>query len=167
MNRRLSLRAGASALGLIALLAAGCAAPPRRASEAEPRWSGRLSVQVQGERGQSFSAGFDLRGSAQAGDLELRTPLGQTAAVLQWSPQGARLQAPGQAERRAASLDELILQVMGTPVPVAALFDWLAGTPTATQGWQADLSRRAQGRLHARRLASPAADLRLVLEEQP
>jgi outer membrane lipoprotein LolB len=46
---------------------------------------------------------------------------------------------------------------------VAALFDWLAGFPSVADGWQADLSGRAEGRLRARRLTAPAADLRIVL----
>jgi outer membrane lipoprotein LolB len=46
---------------------------------------------------------------------------------------------------------------------VAALFDWLAGVPSVADGWQVDLSGRTEGRLRARRLAAPAADLRIVL----
>jgi outer membrane lipoprotein LolB len=46
---------------------------------------------------------------------------------------------------------------------VATLFDWLAGIPSVATGWQADLSGRAEGRLRARRLTAPAADLRIVL----
>ena len=165
MNRRLSLQAGVAAGCLGALLLAGCATPAPTAQGLEPHWSGRLAVQVDGEPRQSFSAGFDLRGSARAGELELRGPLGQTVARLRWNAQGARLQAPGHGEREAATLDDLIVQVVGTSVPVAALFDWLAGRPTAVDGWRADLSRQSSGRLQARREAPPATDLRLVLEQ--
>ncbi|MFD0669256.1 lipoprotein insertase outer membrane protein LolB [Ramlibacter sp. MAHUQ-53] len=146
-------------------LLAGCAAPPRAAAGG-PRWSGRLALQVEGDAARSFTAGFDLRGSPAAGALSLFTPVGGTAALIEWSAAGARLQAPGQPDRQAASLDDLVAQATGSPLPVAALFDWLAGRPAAASGWQADLSQRAQGRLRARRLTPPAADLRLVLEEE-
>ncbi len=161
MTRRATLRLAAGGL-LLAL--AGCATPSRTAQVAGPRWSGRLALQLAGQPEGSFSASFDLRGSARAGELELLTPLGGTAALLQWSAGQARLRAPGQPDREAASLDDLLTQVTGTALPVAALFDWLAGIPTPAAGWQADLSGRADGRLRARRLADPAADLRILLD---
>ncbi len=161
MTRRLSLRAAAAA-GL-ALFLAGCATP-RDAVITGPRWSGRLALQIEGRPEGSFTAGFDLRGSASAGELELLTPLGATAALLQWAPGRASLRVPGQPPREAASLDELVLQATGAALPLAALFDWLAGIPAVAAGWQADLSERAAGRLRARRLSAPAADLRVVLE---
>ena len=164
-QRRAFLLAATGLPLLAPALLAGCAAPPARPPAPGAHWSGRLALQVDGDAQRSFSAGFDLRGSPQEGELELTTPLGSTAARLQWAPGRARLQAPGQPERQAASLDELAAQATGTPLPVAALFDWLAGIPTPADGWQADLSQRAQGRLRARRLGTPAADLRLVLEQ--
>lgn len=158
MRRRLALHA---ALAAVALLA-GCAAP---APAPGPSWSGRLALRVETAEGpQSFSAGFELRGSPAAGSLELTTPLGSTAARLEWSGAGAVLRAPGRPDRQAPALDDLVREATGSPLPVAALFDWLAGRPTAAAGWQADLSQRAQGRLQARRLTAPAADLRLLLE---
>lgn len=164
MTRRTFLLAAASAVTGVPALLAGCAAPAR-APVTGARWSGRLALQVEGDAQSSFSAGFDLRGSPREGELELTTPLGSVAALLQWSPGRARLWAPGQPDRSAGSLDELVTQATGAPLPVAALFDWLDGIPTPADGWQADLSQREQGRLRARRLTAPAADLRLVLEQ--
>ena len=163
MTRRAFLLATAGAPLLLPTLLAGCAAPARAPVDGA-RWSGRLALQVEGDAQQSFSAGFDLRGSPREGQLELTTPLGSIAALLQWAPGRARLWAPGQPERSAASLDDLVSQATGAPLPVAVLFDWLDGIPTAAQGWQADLSQRPQGRLRARKLTTPAADLRLVLD---
>lgn len=149
-----------------ALALAACAAPTR-ASLGQPHWSGRLALQVAGETAQSFSAAFDLRGSPREGALELFTPLGSTAALIEWNPAGARLRAPGQPTREAASLPALVREATGADLPLAALFDWLDGQPTRAEGWQADLSQRAQGRLRAQRLALPQADLRVVLQETP
>ncbi len=162
MKRRTALRAAAAVC--LALALAGCATVSRDTGAMGPRWSGRLALQVEGRAEGSFTASFDLRGSPQAGELELLTPLGGTAALLQWTPGRASLRAPGQPVREAASLDDLVMQATGTAIPVAALFDWLAGVPTPAAGWQADLSGRAAGRLQARRLAAPAADLRVILE---
>jgi outer membrane lipoprotein LolB len=163
VKRRTSLRAATAAASGLLLALAGCAVAPSRPEPSGPRWSGRLALQIEGQPEGSFTASFDLRGSARAGELELFTPLGGTAAWLQWAPDQARLRAPGQPERQAASLDDLLVQAIGTALPVATLFDWLAGIPSVAAGWQADLSGRAEGRLRARRLTAPAADLRIVL----
>ena len=164
MKRRVSVLAMAGVATGLVLALAGCAAPPRDLARPGPHWSGRLALQVEGPPGQSFTAGFDLRGSAGQGELELFTPLGASAAMLQWAPGQASLRTLGQPPRTAASLDDLVTQATGTSIPLAALFDWLVGVPTAAAGWQADLSQHAAGRLRARRLTTPAADLRIILE---
>jgi len=159
-------RAG-PALGLIAaLLAAGCAtAPPSGATDpALGPWSGRLALRLDSTPPQSFTAAFELKGRPQAGELALLTPLGSTAAQLSWAPGKATLRSGSQVQE-FESLDALAAHATGTPLPVAALFDWLAGVPTQAAGWTADLSQLPGGRLQARRTAPPpGADLRLVLD---
>lgn len=155
-------------LGLAAgVLLAGCALPPRRPEPPLPGgyWSGRLALQVPDAPQQSFSASFELRGAAEAGELSLLTPVGTLAALLRWSTEGATLQAPGQPDRRFTSLSALVQEATGAALPVGPLFDWLAGIPTPVEGWQPDLSQQPFGRLRARRLPpAPAADLRVVLD---
>ena len=159
----------AVALGVCVVLAmalAGCATPRKPALAADQQqWIGRLTLKVEDNPRLSFSAGFDLRGSARQGTLELVTPLGTTAALLAWSVAGARLQVPGEPMREAASVEALVRAATGTEVPIAVLFDWLAGQPTPALGWQVDLSQRGQGRLQARR-QEPPAELRLVLDNR-
>jgi outer membrane lipoprotein LolB len=152
---------------LLAGVVSGCAIiPPQAAGEAAPQWSGRLGLQVRGDAPQSFSAGFLLRGSPSSGVLSLFTPIGSTAAVLRWSPGSARLEAEGQPAQQAESVDALLARATGAAVPVAALFDWLDGRPTAIAGWQPDLSFLNQGRLRATRThPAPAVELRVVLEQ--
>lgn len=164
MNRRASLRAAAAAASALVLALSGCALTPPAAPATGPRWSGRLALQVEGRSDSGFTASFELRGSPREGELALYTPLGASAALLQWTAGRATLRAPGQPARVASSLDDLVAQATGTEIPVAALFDWLAGIPTAAGGWQADLSQHASGRLRARRLAGPAVNLRILLE---
>jgi outer membrane lipoprotein LolB len=50
-------------------------------------------------------------------------------------------------------------------MPVAALFDWLAGVPTPVPGWEPDLAALSDGRIRAHRTQPPPeADLRVVLD---
>lgn len=163
--RRHAMRA-AGALLAVALL--GACASPRPAHDAQAgqpqHWSGRLALNVHDQPPQSYSASFTLRGRAEAGELALYSPLGSTLAVMQWQPGLAELRE-GERTRQYASLDELAAAVTGAALPVATLFDWLHGRPGDAYGWEADLSRLADGRLHARRtMPLPTAELRLVLD---
>jgi outer membrane lipoprotein LolB len=122
-------------------------------------------VQVDQAPEQSFSAAFELKGNATSGELSLFSPLGSTLAVLRWSP-GSAILNTGSETRRFESLETLVGQATGTPIPVAALFDWLDGVATPVPGWQADLSQlEPAGRIHARRSApTPVVDLRVALD---
>ncbi len=148
-------------------LLAGCASPPRTASQpgqATTQWSGRLALRVDSDQVQSFSAAFELKGNAQTGQLSLYSPLGATVAQLVWAPGDARLRWDGK-ERGFDSLDALTRQATGTELPVASIFQWLAGENAENAGWQADLRDLSKGRLVARRSAPlPAVEMRLVLE---
>ena len=153
---------------LVALvLLAGCANPPRAANQAAPalaHWSGRLALRVEADQQQSFSAGFELKGNAQAGELSLYSPLGATLAQLVWAPGDARLRWDGK-ERSFDSLAALTLHATGTELPVASMFQWLAGENAEAAGWQADLRELSNRRLVARRSTPPpAVEMRLVLE---
>jgi outer membrane lipoprotein LolB len=166
MKWRLQAAGRLVAAALVLGLAACAQAPvrPPATAAAAQSWSGRLALQVDDPRAQSFAAGFELTGDAQSGEMKLTNPLGGTLAVLAWSPGSATLRS-GNDTRQFASLDALAAQVTGTPIPVAALFDWLRGINTPVPGWQADLSQLAQGRLRAQRSDPlPAADLRLAFD---
>jgi outer membrane lipoprotein LolB len=129
-----------------------------------PEWQGRLSLRIQSDPATSMSAGFLLRGDSTHGRLDLHSPLGTTLAALHWSPNAVHLQQGGQLQR-FDSMDELTEQVTGAALPVNALFDWLHGIPSATQGWQADLSQLPQGLLIAQRVSpTPTVQLRIKLD---
>ncbi len=150
-------------LVLVATLLAACAAP-RATAPGEASWSGRLAVQVDSAPPQSFSAGFELSGSPETGELALTSPLGNTLATVRWAPGMAELQQGEQITRRP-SLDELSTEIGGTPLPVTALFAWLRGQPMSANGWEADLSRQPEGRINARRASpTPAAELRIIFQ---
>ncbi|MDR0478553.1 MAG: hypothetical protein LBH31_01850 [Burkholderiaceae bacterium] len=153
---------------LAALLAAGCATPPLPRGNASTAsigpWSGRLSLTVESEPPQRFYAGFVLQGDADAGSLALTSPLGNMLAALRWQPGRAELDQ-GRQVQVYDSLDDLTARATGAPVPVRALFRWLRGENAVIDGWQADLSALAQGKLTAQRNApAPVAQLRIALD---
>lgn len=160
---------------LVAVLCiAGCAnlqavdGPPETRS---PAWHGRLAVRTEPNpamgqlRMQAFSATFELRGNADLGELLLFTPLGSTAAAIRWTQDGAELQTQG-TTRQFGNLQQLVLQALGSNVPVSALFMWLQGNAVEADGWHVDLSQSRQGKIMARRDSpEPKAELRLILEQ--
>ncbi len=169
---RLRLNAVFSAVFFATFFIAGCAVPTKASisdsAEASP-WRGRLAIRIESDQPESqpqaFAAGFELAGNALAGELTLYTPLGNTAAALSWSSQTAVMRSNGDI-RYFESLDALIKQAVGTDIPVAALFAWLAGDNMTVAGWSADLSQHADGRITARRTQPPPlTELRLVLEK--
>ena len=128
-----------------------------------------MRVQANPDQGlvhdQSFSAAFELLGDPDHGELQFFTPLGSTVADIHWAPGSAVLQARGET-RKFSDLTQLIQVVLGTDVPVTALFAWLAGQAREVNGWQVDLSQQTQGKILARRLSpAPQAELRVILED--
>jgi outer membrane lipoprotein LolB len=145
------------------LALAGCAtqSPPLLAFA--DSWTGRLALQVEGYDAQSFSAAFELRGNSRLGELVLLSPLGNRLAQLTWREGHAEL-ISAQGSRTSPSLDALLADTVGAPLPVAAIFEWLQGQQASAPGWDADLSAVAQGKIFARRHSPlPAANLRIAL----
>lgn len=149
--------------GLCGALLAACAQPPRPDSGAADHWSGRLAVQVEDDSTRSFNAGFELKGSAAAGELTLLNPLGTVVAELRWSP-GLAVLNNGSETRQSSSLQTLVRELTGSELPIDALFGWLRGEQIQATGWQVDLSALDKGRLTATRHApAPRTELRLIL----
>ena len=143
-------------------LCGGCASRPE--SGTTRGWIGRLSLQVQTDPPQSFSASFELDGNALEGQLQLSTPLGHSLASARWNASEALLVTAGD-RRSYPKISDLLLAATGTALPLEALFDWLEGRPTPAPGWTPDLSHLAQGRLQARRSDPvPEVNLRIVLD---
>ena len=150
-----------AALG--AALLGACAQPPRPASGAADHWSGRLALQIEDASAQSFSAGFELQGSPDAGALTLFNPLGNIIARVEWTPHRAVL-VQGQERREAASLQTLVNDLTGSDLPIYALFSWLKGESLQVAGWRTNLDALQQGRLSAtREQPLPRTTLRIVL----
>lgn len=151
------------------------------------RFSGRMSLRLDAwasepARGESFQ--FDLQGTASAGVLDISTPFGTLVASVRWSPAGASLLTPEGAQV-FDSIDALLVQALGEPLPVHTLMQWLAGHPAPDAphnalspshpeqhfqqlGWEVDLQELHLGTLQAQRPASPALrGARLVIRLDP
>ncbi len=168
MNKRVA----SSLFSLLLLLSVvGCALPghaPEDKVVQTSSWNGRMSVRVDAtnpaQDPQVFSSTFELQGDPMQGQLRFYTPLGSTAATIEWSPRLAQMRS-GSETRYFNNIAELIERVLGTPVPVAALFAWLAGDQLSLDGWQVDQSQFDNGKITARRISpAPGAEIRVVLE---
>lgn len=154
----------------VLLLASGCASRPPAAPTpsslpaAVGPWSGRLSLQVESEPPQGFHAGFELSGSAQAGELKLHTPLGATLATARWNQDSALL-LRGDELRSYPDLATLTAALTGAELPVAELFEWLQGRAAQAPGWRVELGDN-DGRIRASRSEpAPPATLRLIVDQ--
>ena len=153
---------GLISVGLLSLT--GCATPRPQPADSTDFWSGRLALQLQSTPPQNWSASFELQGSAEQGQLVLLSPIGTTLARLSWTPQSALLEQ-GQDKTASNSLQSLSQRLTGTDLPIAALFEWLAGKAADVPGWQVDLSAHPQGRLSAsRNTPAPETVLRILLD---
>ncbi len=163
------------AAGLAIATLAACATPGPVAER--PQFSGRLSLQILAQPPRAESAHFELSGSPERGRLALSTPLGTRLGEARWMPGEALLVAAGGRETRYDDMDALTRALLGEALPVAALFDWLAGRPWpgaparplapagfAQLGWRIDLAEADAGRMIARRDAAPPATLRVQLD---
>ena len=150
----------------ILFLIAGCSTQNglMASIDSENRWSGRLVLRADAQPPLHVTAAFELVGSAEQGSMSLSTPLGTTLATAHWQPGLAELRGMGYP-KVFDTLDELTEAMMGTPLPIHALFAWLDGQPQTADGWLADLREVHVGRLNARRMSPPPSiEIRLVFE---
>lgn len=165
MNRRAWLARALAPTTLFFIAGCSTFAPGNRQKHPEIQvWSGRLALNLASEPPQAFFATFELKGTADDGELTLTGPLGSVLAAMRWSHGTASLRT-GQDTRQFDSVESLTRHATGAALPVSALFDWLGGINTTASGWQADLSRLEQGRLGATRtVPAPPAELKLILD---
>ncbi len=151
------------AVAALCLLLGACATAPRE--RPAHFWSGRMGLLVQSDPPQNLQAAFELQGTAQEGELTLFSPVGSILARLSWNAQQATLER-GTERWVQAKVEQLAEQLVQTPLPVQALFDWIEGRPVSPAGWEADLSAHAQGHIVARRIQpAPQTLLRIVLDQ--
>jgi outer membrane lipoprotein LolB len=175
-------RLTAALLATFAALAAGCTTVGQRAPAGGETLTGKLSVRVDATAttpSRSESGNFELKGTPEAGQLNLSTPLGNVMAQARWAGKRAWL-ATSQGETAYPDLDTLTQEMLGEALPVAALFDWLHGRPwpgaasrASAQGrgfeqlgWSVDLARfEEDGLISARRAQPPVVQVRARVDK--
>ena len=163
---------------LVAVLLTGCAGlpppsdvsialgPPLQRFVAE----GRMSLR-QGERLDHLR--FRWEHAGQRDTVLLMSPLGQGLAELARDATGARLTQPNREPVVADSLAQLAQRVLGTPLPLEAMADWLRGARPApggeVDGWRVAISETStfRGSRLLRVMEARRADveLKLVVDE--
>jgi len=131
LTRHLALLAAVSSFAVLA----GCAtttASLNQATVGDYRDSidltGKLSVNYQKDgRLESITGSFNWEQRPGAIDVALISPLGQTVATINVTPNAATLIQGGEPPRSAADIDSLTQQTLGWPLPVSGLRDWLQG----------------------------------------
>jgi outer membrane lipoprotein LolB len=128
------IRAQLSAVLLVALLGlTACGSTPPSAEQASPvrrdelhafSLAGRFSLR---QEGKSYTGRLDWRHADDSDELLLSSPLGQAMAEIVSNPDGARLNSGDGKTQTAASADELLQAVLGYPLPLDKLADWVRG----------------------------------------
>ena len=149
------------------LLISGCSTPPKAPSAAlpvqAPLREGRLFLRVDNTPPTITQADISLQGTPEAGQLTLYGPLGITHGLLRWSP-GEAIWSRGQEQLRFSSLDALLMQTLGTALPVPTVFAWLEGRAVTLEGWDlVSLPAPDQPLVARRRHPAPTLELRLRL----
>jgi outer membrane lipoprotein LolB len=89
---------------------------------------GRLSVRYQQQgKEESVSGSFEWLQQGEKLDVTLRSPLGQTLALIQVHDGRASLTQAGQPTLFADNVDALVTQTLGWPLPISGLRLWLQG----------------------------------------
>lgn len=138
--------AGACALALT--LAACAGLPPTAAPPASPQttaaqrvyretieMAGRLSVRYQkNDKEEALHGSFTWSQTPQRTLVTMLSPLGQTIASIEATPDSATLIQAGQAPLTANNVDKLAAEAFGWPLPVSGLRNWLQGFATDSAG---------------------------------
>lgn len=163
---------------LAALLLAACAGirdvsdaaqtlgPPLQRFVAE----GRISLR-QGERRDHLRFRWEHVPGSDV--VLLMSPLGQGLAELTRDAAGARLVQPGQATISADTLPQLAQRVLGAPLPLEAMADWLRGARPAlsgeVDGWRVVISETSAFRrsrlLRVMEARREDAELKLIVDD--
>ncbi|HHT8832063.1 MULTISPECIES: lipoprotein insertase outer membrane protein LolB [Burkholderia] len=184
-----------------ALALAGCASTPPPAgtstraalqTAATHAYHGRFAVRYDDRLGnpQNVYGNFDWQEHGDDVSLELRSPLGQTLAVVKSTPRAASLELPNRPTQYAPDVGDLMQKTLGFELPLAGLRYWLLptvapATPAETvrdpadgtrvkqirqDGWTIDYLAYADApatgvkRVNLVR-ATPPLDIKLVLDQ--
>lgn len=135
--RRMVTRVAACAAAGAVLVLAGCASAPRvpststattaMSAQTSRAYHGRFAVQYVDQYGQERNAygNFDWHETDSTVTLQLRSPLGQTLAIVTSTPAQAILELPNRQPLTADNVSTLMRSSLGFDLPVEGLRYWL------------------------------------------
>ncbi|HTJ92588.1 MAG TPA: outer membrane lipoprotein LolB, partial [Pararobbsia sp.] len=140
--RAFSFYWAAAAVALATLLGACAQVPVKPATPAQAEatahtlidYSGRFAVKYNDQNGTEKNAygNFTWHQDGDTVSVELKSPLGQTLAVIESAPASATLELPNRPPQTAARVDDLMHDALGFALPVSNLRYWLQ--PAAAPG---------------------------------
>ncbi|HJW53848.1 MAG TPA: lipoprotein insertase outer membrane protein LolB [Burkholderiaceae bacterium] len=96
---------------------------------------GRLSLQYQrNDNEEAVHGGFTWTQAAGQAQVTLLSPLGQTIAAIEVTPESALLRQANQPPHSAADVDMLVADTLGWPLPISGLRQWLQGFAVDANG---------------------------------
>jgi outer membrane biogenesis lipoprotein LolB len=164
-----------------ACILAACAVAPPASEPGVRSWAGRFSLIATGPaKVDSWSGRYALQLRAGLATLDLSSPLGATLARCHWGGSAgapARIEVPDGAGLRTEvghDPQELTQRILGWPLPLARLPDWIDGrpggeTPVEWKTREAALQEFSQDgwSVHIERAAAGAAPRRMDLVRDP
>lgn len=111
---------------------------------------GRFAMRSQSpfEQPKAVQGNFRWQQTVAGWVLSLSSPMGATLARLSVDGTGALLRMPDAPDQRADSATELLRQVIGEPIPIDALEDWIQGRLGTASGIT-NITRDEAGRITA------------------
>ncbi len=149
----------APALVAVVVALSGCSTAPQAPSTSSAAtdataqtghaYHGRFSVQYADQTGETRNAygNFDWRDVGDTITLQLRTPLGQTLAVVTSSPASATLELPNRPPLSAGNVSTLMQNALGFALPVEGLRYWLQPSAAPTSHAQTEQDPQNPARL--------------------
>ena len=153
---------------LLAALLAACAQveikPP--AGPLEFELTGRIAARYGAE---SFTGAIAWRHARTGDELLISTPTGQGVAQIVRQGEAVLLKTAEPREYRAVDSESLTERVLGFPVPIEGLADWVRGRPSPaleSRGWKIEYQDYDAERRPVRmRLTYQGIELRLAISQ--
>jgi outer membrane lipoprotein LolB len=138
--------------------------PPQGALEFS--LSGRIAARYGGE---SFTGNIRWRHARDGDELLISAPTGQGVAQIVRQGEAVLLKTAEPREYRANDAEALTERVLGFPVPIQGLADWVRGRPSPdleSRGWKVEYQERdPEGRPTRMRLTYQGIELRLAIAQ--
>jgi outer membrane lipoprotein LolB len=118
---------------------------------------------------ESFTGSIAWRHAKEGDELLISTPTGQGVAQIVRQGEAVLLKTAEPREYRASDSESLTERVLGFPVPIEGLADWVQGKPSPqleARGWKVEVQEYDEQRRPRRlRLTYEGIELRLAISQ--